>query len=69
MIQSAESPTYEVLRLARTPGLRVWAEDHTHCPEAATQLLRAANRMDIVPHVLLLGVDEDSHDLVNTAAD
>ena len=69
MIESAESPRYEIGRLAHTTGLRIWVEDHTHYPEAAAQLLRAANRMGIVPHVLLFDVDEESHALILLADD
>jgi len=69
MIQSTGSPRYEIERLAHTTGLRVWVNDHSEYPEAAAQLLQAANRLDIVPFVMLFDVGEDSHALVLLADD
>ncbi len=53
-------PRPAIERLAYTTGLRVWVRDTADLPEGAAQLLEAANRLDIVPLVILLEfVDDD----------
>jgi len=64
MLESANPGRYEIDHLKYTTGLRTWARDHHCLPEAAAQLLEAANRIELTPSVMLIEFGENSWQVV-----
>lgn len=59
MTQPTPSPRPTLERLSYTTGLRVWVRDTVDLPEGSARLLEAANRLDIVPLVILFEFHDD----------
>lgn len=55
---TTDTPHPKLDRLAHTTGLQAWARDTEELPEAAARLLVTANRMAIVPHVILFDLQD-----------
>ena len=54
MLDSLNPGRYQIDHLKYTTGLRTWVKDHHGLPEAAAQLLEAANRIELTPSVMLI---------------
>ena len=64
MLESINSERYEIDHLKYTTGLRTWAKDHHCLPEAAAQLLEAANRLELTPSVMLIEFSGDNWQVI-----